>query len=229
MSEAVTVPEIRVTGGEPPARQLVTALENACAAVEDLGGSAPLVVRLGGKARHGGFHDVDVHLVNKWERALRRVEWLGAVTVAVVDGECTGTALELLLCCDHRIASPRSVFGVPVAGTTPWPGMALHRLVQQIGLARARRLTVFGQHVDAHEAAEIGLVDDVVDDVASALARVLPRCDAVAGSEAAMRRRLLLEATSTGFDEALGAHLAACDRTLRREREQAPAERLPEW
>ncbi|WP_394619048.1 enoyl-CoA-hydratase DpgB [Lentzea sp. JNUCC 0626] len=229
MSDAVTVPEIRVTGGEPPARQVLAALENACAAAEDLGGAVPLVVRLGGKARQSGFHEVDVHLVNKWERALRRVEWLGAVTVAVVDGDCTGTALELLLCCDHRIASPRSVFGVPLSGTTPWPGMALHRLVHQTGLARARRLTVFGQRVDAHEAAAIGLVDEVVDDVAAALTGVLARCEGLAGSEAGVRRRLLLDATATGFDEALGAHLAACDRTLRRERGQAPAEQLPEW
>ena len=38
----------------------------------------------------------------------------------------------------------------------------------------------------------------------------------VAGAEHAIRRQLLLEAATTSYEDALGAHLAACDRELRR-------------
>ena len=38
-----------------------------------------------------------------------------------------------------------------------------------------------------------------------------------------MRRQLMLDAATTTFENALGSHLAACDRVLRR----IPAEALP--
>jgi isomerase DpgB len=38
----------------------------------------------------------------------------------------------------------------------------------------------------------------------------------VAGEELAIRRQLLLDAGHTRFEDALGSHLAACDRALRR-------------
>ncbi|MBB5803210.1 isomerase DpgB [Saccharothrix ecbatanensis] len=228
--EAMTVPEVLVAGGEPPGSRLLAAIDAACAAAEDAAGRTPLVVRLGGEeAQPSRFAGVDVHLVNKWERALRRVERLGAVTIAVAEGACTGAALELLLCCDYRITSRSAVFGLPLIGSTPWPGMALHRLVDQIGLAGARRLALFGSRIDAAQAAALGLVDETADDVAAALVEVLVRCDGVAGAEAAVRRRLLLDAASTPFEEALGVHLAACDRTLRHERGETPAEPFPQW
>jgi isomerase DpgB len=37
------------------------------------------------------------------------------------------------------------------------------------------------------------------------------------GAEMAIRRQLIFEAGSTTFEDALGAHLAAADRALRRE------------
>ncbi|HEX6346578.1 enoyl-CoA-hydratase DpgB [Umezawaea sp.] len=225
-----TVPEVRVSGSEPPGKGLTDELNAACAAVEGAGGSVPLVLRLGGaEPDPAEFASVGVHLVNKWEQALRRVERLGAVTVAVVEGPCTGTALELLVCCDHRIGSPETTFRAPVVESTPWPGMVLHRLVTQLGVARARGLVLFAPRIDAARAVELGLLDEVSEDVAAALVDVLVRCGDVAGSEVAVRRQLLLDATSTSFEEALGVHLAACDRTLRHERGQTPAEPFPQW
>ncbi|MEK8174877.1 hypothetical protein NKH77_54940 [Streptomyces sp. M19] len=38
----------------------------------------------------------------------------------------------------------------------------------------------------------------------------------ISDQELAVRRQLLLEAASVEYDEALGVHLAACDRELRR-------------
>jgi isomerase DpgB len=38
----------------------------------------------------------------------------------------------------------------------------------------------------------------------------------IAGPELSVRRQLLNEATSSAYEDAIGAHLAACDRELRR-------------
>jgi isomerase DpgB len=45
----------------------------------------------------------------------------------------------------------------------------------------------------------------------------------VSDRETALRRQLLIEAGSAGYDEALGIHLAACDRELRRLRQAGGA------
>ncbi|MFD0493628.1 hypothetical protein [Streptomyces rhizosphaericus] len=44
----------------------------------------------------------------------------------------------------------------------------------------------------------------------------------LSGREAGIRRRLLTEAASAEYQDALGAHLAACDRELRRLRNSGP-------
>jgi isomerase DpgB len=48
-----------------------------------------------------------------------------------------------------------------------------------------------------------------------ALARSGRVTGAVAGAELAIRRQLLLDAPTVSFDDALGVHLAACDRAIR--------------
>ncbi|MCC3775015.1 enoyl-CoA hydratase/isomerase family protein [Streptomyces sp. UNOB3_S3] len=162
-----------------------------------------------------------VHLVNKWERALRRLERLSAVTIAVADGRCTGPALEVLLSCDYRIGTPALRLALGTTGGEPWPGMALHRLANQLGVARARRLVLFGAEADAAEAARLGLVDEIADDAMGAAAARTTLARGLSTAELAVRRRLLFDATTTSFEDALGTHLAACDRTLRRGRDHA--------
>jgi isomerase DpgB len=158
-----------------------------------------------------------IHLVNRWERAVTRTERLAAPTVALVPAGCSGPATELLLTADCRIGSPdtRLSLGRQPSGVL-WPGMALHRLVHQIGMARARRLALFDIALTAPEAYGLGLLDEVTERPAAALTAALDRARELDGTEVAMRRRLLIEAGVTSREDALGVHLAACDRTLRR-------------
>ena len=137
-----------------------------------------------------------------------------AVTVAAVDGRCTGPALDVLLTVDYRVAAPTTRLGIPCVGSGTWPGMALYRLANQVGAGRARRMALFGAQVAAAQAVDWGLLDEVVDDPLGRAAEVVAR--RADGKELSIRRRLLLEASSTSFEDALGAHLAACDRALRR-------------
>jgi isomerase DpgB len=213
MSTDTITPCLDIDGARPPSAALVDELHAFVDRVED-SLAAVAVLRLTGGTPEPG--PVDIALVNKWERALRRLERLAATTVAVVRGECGGVALEALLTTDYRVGTPDVALRLPSGGgpAAAWPGMALYRLANQVGVARVRRAVLFDVPVTASAAVELGLLDQVADSIADAEAiadAFAPRPD----SDVAVRRQLLLEATTTTFEDALGRHLAACDRVLR--------------
>ena len=219
--------ELVIDCARPLSQELITGLNELCERVEDAPGETFVLLRLRASRPDGGQdtaaepgswpgEGVGIHLVNRWERALRRLERLGAVTVAVAEGRCGGPALEALLATDHRLGTSETTIELPTTNGEFWPGMAVHRLAGQLGLVRARRLVLFGAALTAAEAVQAGLLDEIVPDPAAGLAAARELSARVTGSEHALRRRLLLEAATTGYEEALGAHLAACDRTLRR-------------
>jgi len=95
--------------------------------------------------------------------------------------------------------------------------MALYRLARQAaGAAQARRAALFGAPIWAAEARAMGVIDDVADDVTICAKKAMELAAAAGGAELAIRRQLVLEAATTTFEDALGTHLAACDRALRR-------------
>lgn len=161
---------------------------------------------------------VGVQQVNRWERALRRLERTAAATVAVVSGECGGAALDVLLTTDYRVATRDTSLILAADGGPAWPGMSLYRLVNQAGVGRLRGSVLLGRALRAPEAAALSLLDEVVEDLGSAMrtaGSVAGRLNGHQGRDVAVRRRLMLDAAVTGYEEALGAHLAACDRALR--------------
>jgi isomerase DpgB len=154
--------------------------------------------------------------VNKWERVLRRLERLPATTVAVAAADCGGLALDVLLATDLRIATTGTRLLPPVDGAATWPGMALFRLAQQAGSGPIRRAVLFGAPITANEALAMNLIDEIADDPGAALAATTRLATAFSGPELAIRRQLMFNAASSTFEDALGGHLAACDRALRR-------------
>ena len=141
------------------------------------------------------------------------------MTVAVADDDCGGVALDVLLAADYRIMPAGAQLVLPVVAGVTWPGMALYRLARQTaGEALARQAVLFGTPIEANDAQAMGIVDDVPANPVLALERALKVAGAAAavpGAEFAIRRQLMLEATTTSFEDALGPHLAACDRALR--------------
>ncbi|MEU8927927.1 enoyl-CoA-hydratase DpgB [Kitasatospora sp. NPDC048545] len=216
---SIPEPQLTLDGSQPLTPATVQALGALCDAAEDATGAAtPLVVALTGAP--ATRVDVPLPLVNKWERAVRRLEKLAVPTVALVTGDCGGTALDVLLATDVRIATPDARL-VPLAGADTddaspvevWPGMALYRLANQAGVAATRRAVLFGEAIGAERAYALHLFDELVADPAAALAPVLAKLTGGAGT--GIRRQLMLDASTTSYEEALGRHLAACDRTLR--------------
>ncbi|MGH6626987.1 MAG: enoyl-CoA hydratase/isomerase family protein [Burkholderiaceae bacterium] len=84
--------------------------------------------------------------------------------IAAVDGVAFGAGLSLALCADFVLASPRAKFCCVFSrlGYVPDTG-AMYLLPRSIGLSRAKDLVFTGRVVEAHEAKEIGLVQDVFD------------------------------------------------------------------
>lgn len=213
--------ELNLGGGLSKA--LVATVNEVCDRAEDAATGSALLIKLHGGATAPAREMVDVTLVNQWERALRRLERLPLATVAAVDGPCNGLGLALLLATDYRIVTPRLRLSLALDGQEILPGMVLHRLATQIGVARARGMALFGAELDAQQTLEYGLADAVSAEPAAAAARFAGGLNSALLAGLAVRRRLVLEAPAHSYEDSLGTHLAACDRSLRAApRPQAP-------
>ncbi len=89
---------------------------------------------------------------------------LNKMTVAAINGFAIQTGLSLALCCDFRIAARGAKLGSGTLryGLLPDEG-GHYLLVQHLGLARAMDFMFRKRIVTADEAAELGLVNEVVD------------------------------------------------------------------
>lgn len=85
--------------------------------------------------------------------------------ICVIQGECFGAALELILSCDIRLASKGSKFSASevIFGLMP-SGGGIQRLLRLIGKGQASRILLTGMTIDAIEATRIGVIDECVDD-----------------------------------------------------------------
>jgi len=208
---------LRVDGSRALSAESVAELAAVCDAAEDVDADGFVLVRVSGVPNPRWTSDLSVALVSKWERGLRRLERLPAVTIAVADADGGGIALDALLATDYRIMSASAKLVVPVVAGATWPGMALYRLARQAaGTAPARRAGLFGLPIEADVAKSMGVIDEVTDNTTVAIERAKEMAAAVEGTELAIRRQLMLEAPTATFEDALGVHLAACDRSLRR-------------
>ena len=86
---------------------------------------------------------------------------LAVPVIARIDGFALGAGLELAAACDLRVASERSMFGMPeiLVGIPSVVEAAL--LPALIGSGRARRLLLTGETIGASEALDWGLIDAV--------------------------------------------------------------------
>lgn len=95
-------------------------------------------------------------------RMYEAVEALEAPVIAAINGHALGAGLELALACDVRLAASTAKLGAPEVrlGLIPGGG-GTQRLPRLIGLGQAMRLVLTGDAVEADEAYELGLIEDV--------------------------------------------------------------------
>ena len=83
--------------------------------------------------------------------------------IAAIHGYCLGGGMELTMECDLRIAAENARFGQPevLRGRLPGAGAPI-RLPRFISRAKAAEILLMGQHFDAWEAYNMGLINKVV-------------------------------------------------------------------
>jgi enoyl-CoA hydratase/carnithine racemase len=110
-------------------------------------------------------------------RACAAIQALEAVTIARVHGHAVGGGFALALACDLRVAGDDASFHIPEVDLgVPLSWGATARLIDEIGMARARELILVCDRVDAARAERLGVVHQVVpraglDAAVDALAR----------------------------------------------------------
>lgn len=218
--DSFTVTRIEIDGAGPLSSALTAHLSEFCDHMEDLGQYGVLFVHILGhvnSARTSAWPgETDLQLVSRWERLLRRIERSDAISIVLVERTCSALALELLAVADFRMATADFSMRPATPGEKIWPSMALHRLSKQIGEIRTRDLYLQTFAVTAKQGAEMAIVDEIVHDLPAALERIQEFLRSAPVDDFPVRRRLMQDSMSSSFEDALGAHLAACDRTLRR-------------
>jgi 3-hydroxypropionyl-coenzyme A dehydratase len=97
------------------------------------------------------------------QAVLNKIEKLDKPVIAAVNGFALGGGCELALVCDIRIASSNAKLGQPevTIGIPPgWGGT--QRLLRIVGPSKAKELIFTGKMINADEAYEIGMVNNVV-------------------------------------------------------------------
>ncbi len=118
------------------------------------------------------------------DRVLGKLETCRVPTIAAINGACTGGGAGIAACCDIRIGTKTTKFGFPIARTL---GNCLSmsnisRLTALIGPARVKDLIFTARLVGADEAASVGLLSEVVDDVAALQRRADELATLIAGN-----------------------------------------------
>ena len=92
------------------------------------------------------------------------IEHLNKPVIAAINGVALGGGTELALACDIRIAAMNASMGLTETRLAIIPGAGgTQRLPRLIGRGKAKELIFTGRRVDAREALQIGLVNQICD------------------------------------------------------------------
>ena len=117
------------------------------------------------------------------DRVLGALESCRVPTIAAIAGACTGGGAGIAACCDIRIGTEATRIGFPIARTL---GNCLSmsnisRLTSLVGPARTKDLIFTARLIEAPEALALGLLNEVVPDVATLQRRANEMAKLVAG------------------------------------------------
>jgi len=101
-------------------------------------------------------------LMRETKNLCRRIEEFPKITIAAINGYALGGGFALALASDLTVASETAMLGFPeirLGWNAPF-GMA--KFMRAVGIAKAKELFLTGRLIDAHEAQQLGLVNQVV-------------------------------------------------------------------
>src|SRR5690625_1779129 len=132
--------------------------------------------------------------ISRLRRVCELVRILPIPTVAMIHGYCFGVGLELAACCDVRLATTTSKFGMPEVKIGIPSVIHAALLEGLVGQGAARWLLLTGQVIDAAHAERWGLLQEVVAPEArhAALAELLAALIENGPKAARLQKDLLL-------------------------------------
>jgi enoyl-CoA hydratase/carnithine racemase len=121
------------------------------------------------------------------ERMEREIGALGGVrvpTIAAIRGACTGGGFAIAGSCDIRLGAPSARLGIPIARTLGncLSMASLNLLVELMGPARAKEMLFTARLIEAPEAKEVGLLNEVVESEEALLPRAEALAEQIAGN-----------------------------------------------
>jgi len=159
---------------------------------------------------------IDYEGFRKWEEMLKAIEELEKITMAVVEGECFGAAIDLVLTCDVRLASEQATFSHDEVKRGILPGQTIFQLGKFCGIGKMMELIQTGGKYTAREAVEMGIINAVFpppkmdDTIAATLEKYAP----VNMNILMLSRRLAKESFHIGYEDFIGGYLAAQHRVI---------------
>jgi enoyl-CoA hydratase/carnithine racemase len=126
----------------------------------DIGG---LTANAGAQAQRAQTDSARIRAARTGWRVMDEWERLDQVTIAAVNGFAIGGGLSLAMACDFRVAAAGARIWIPeVALGVPYMWGSVTRLVNLVGMAKAKEMIMTCDEVSAEEALGIGLVNRVV-------------------------------------------------------------------
>jgi enoyl-CoA hydratase len=101
------------------------------------------------------------------DRVVGTLEQCRVPTIAAINGACTGGGAAIAACCDLRIGTRTAKFGFPIARTLGncLSASSIGRLSALIGATRLKEIIFTARLIEGEEAAGIGLLHELVEDL----------------------------------------------------------------
>lgn len=142
----------------------------------------------------------------KGQSIFQELNLLKIPVIAAVNGFALGGGCELALGCDFIIASENAQFGLPEVSLGLIPGFGgTVRLLQAVGLRKAKEMTFTGDMINATEALRLGLVNEVVPsaDLMTVAMKKMNRILQRSPLAVASSKKSILEAYNSDIDQGL--------------------------
>ncbi len=152
------------------------------------------------------FLKLEPHELVAWGEEMTEIERCPKPVIAVIDGYCLGAGMELALSCDIRVATDRSLLGMPEVSLGMIPGSGgSQRVLRILGMGRSKFLLMTARRIGAEEAERWGLIslcvsheklEETVNDLTKRLLKLPP-----------LSLRSIKSVLQQGADSSLGAAL----------------------
>jgi enoyl-CoA hydratase len=104
----------------------------------------------------------DLRMMSRFVATYMKLWYAAKPTIAAVQGWCVGGGTDMVLCADLIVAGEGARFGYPPSRVWGTPTTAMW--VYRMGLERAKRYLLTGDEISARQAADMGMILEVVPD-----------------------------------------------------------------